>query len=82
VDIFDTVKERRGTVEDSRANSSEDEMPGDEEDGVLEVEGIVKVVVVNDDRGGEDNPDWNDCGRGELVFGSSRHGLGRLGGCG
>lgn len=43
-------------------------MVSDEEDGEPKVEGVVQVVVVDDDGGREHDPDGND-GRGrELVF--------------
>lgn len=38
----------------------------DEEDGIPEVEGVVQVVVVDDDRGGEHDPDRDD-GRGRQL---------------
>lgn len=44
----------------------EREVPCDEEDGELEVEVVVDVVVVYDDGGGEDDPDGDDGCRGEL----------------
>lgn len=39
----------------------------DEEDGIPEVEGVVQVVVVDDDRGGEHDPD-RDNGRGRQLI--------------
>lgn len=39
----------------------------DEEDGELEVSGVVQVVVVDDNRGGEHDPDRDD-GRGRQLL--------------
>lgn len=36
------------------------QMPCDKEDRELEVEGIVHVVIINDDRRAEDDPDWDN----------------------
>ena len=44
----------------------ESKVEGDEEDGEPEVEGVVQVVVVDDDRGGEHDPDRDD-GRGRQL---------------
>jgi hypothetical protein len=41
-------------------------MPGDQEDWVLEVEGVVQVVVVDNDRRTEYDPNGDDHGRREL----------------
>ena len=35
-------------------------MPGDEEDGILEIESVVDVVVIDNDRRGENDPDRDD----------------------
>lgn len=47
-------------LKDTSANSSEEKMPCYSEDRKRESESIVKVIVVNDNRGREDDPDWND----------------------
>ena len=46
----------------------ESKVEGDEEDGEPEVEGVVQVVVVDDDRGGEHDPDRDDGRGGQLVL--------------
>lgn len=35
-------------------------MPGDQEDWILELEGVVQIIVVKDDRGAQDDPDRDD----------------------
>jgi hypothetical protein len=45
---------------------SEGEMPCDKEDRVTEVEGAVQVVVVQDDRRREGDPDGDNGGGGDL----------------
>ncbi len=61
------------------------QMKSDQEDRESELEGVVQVVIVDDDRGAEDDPDGYDGSRGQLVFrrGWSCGGRGesRLGGC-
>jgi len=47
---------------------SKSEMPCDKKDGVTEVERAVQVVVVQYDRGREDNPNGNDGGCRDLWF--------------
>ena len=43
-----------------KATYSKCEMPGDEEDWILEVESVVDVVVVDNDCRGENDPDRDD----------------------
>lgn len=44
---------------------SKAEVEGDEENGELEVEGVVQIVVVDDDGGGQHDPDGYDHRRGK-----------------
>ncbi len=44
------------------------EVESDEEDGVPKVEGVVQVVIVDDDGGGEHDPDRDDGRGGQLIF--------------
>ena len=50
----------------------EGEMPCNEEDRETEVERAVQVVVVQDDRGREDDPNRDDSGGGDLWLRSGR----------
>lgn len=49
-------------------------MPCNKEDGVTEVERAVQVFVVQDNRGGEDNPNGDDSGSRDLWLGSGNLG--------
>lgn len=40
------------------------QVPSDQEDRILELESIVHIVVVDDDRGAENDPDRDDSTRG------------------
>ena len=46
-------------------------MPGNQEYGILELEGVVDVVVVQDDGGAKDNPYGDNDSGSELVLGGS-----------
>ena len=46
----------------------EGEMPCNKEDGVTEVECAVQVVVVQDDRGRENDPNGDDSGGRDLLL--------------
>ena len=43
-------------------------MVGDEEDRVFEIEGVIQIVVVDDDSRAEEYPNRNDCCGRQLVF--------------
>ena len=45
------------------------QVPSDQEDRILELESIVHIVVVDDDRAGDCDPDRDDDRRRELGFG-------------
>lgn len=47
-------------------------MPSHQKDRIAEVEGIVEVVVVDDDRGAETDPHGDDRCCGELGFAGGR----------
>jgi hypothetical protein len=50
-------------------------MPCNEEDRITEIERAVQVVVVQDDRRGEDNPNWNDsCSRNLRLWSGNLNG--------
>ena len=51
---------------------SESQMPCDEKDGIAEVERAVQVVVVQDNRGGENDPDGDDSCSRDLLLRSGR----------
>ena len=42
-------------------------MPSDKKDRKPELERFIEVVVVDDDRGAEGDPYWDDGGGGDLV---------------
>ena len=60
MDVLGCVEEVCRALQYAGPNGSESKMPGDQEDGVLEHEGVVYMVVVEDDRRAEDNPDRNN----------------------
>jgi len=60
VDIFDALKQVGRPLEHSRADGRKGEVPSDEKDRVMESDGIVHVVVVQDDSRTEDNPYRDD----------------------
>jgi hypothetical protein len=39
---------------------SKAKVPSDEKYGELELEGVVQIIVIDNDSGGEHDPDWND----------------------
>jgi len=58
----------------TKGTYSKCEMPGDEEDWILEVESVVDVVVVDNDCRGENDPDRDDDYCRKLWFlGLGRH---------
>jgi hypothetical protein len=58
------------------------EVVSDEEDGELEVEGVVQVIVIDDNRGREHDPDRDDHGRRQLGLGLLGRGGARQGAAG
>ena len=56
------------------------EMPCNEEDRITEIEGAVQVVVVQDDRRGEDDPNGYDSGSRDFCLWSGKLGGDHWGG--
>jgi len=61
VNLFCSVQEVGGALQNPGANGSKREMPCNKEHRETEVERAVQVVVVQDDSGREYNPDRYDC---------------------
>jgi len=66
--LLGAVKKVGGSLENAGANCGKNEMPCNEEYGIFEADGVVHVVVENNDRRGEDDPDRDNGRRRELVF--------------
>lgn len=60
MNVLGSVEEVCCALQYAGSNGCECKVPGDKEDGVLEHEGVVYMVVVEDDRRAEDNPDRNN----------------------
>jgi len=73
--FFGAVEKVGGSLENTGTNGCKNEMPCNEEDRIFEADGVVHVVVENDDRRGKNDPDRNNGGRREFVF---RSGVGCL----
>lgn len=50
-------------MKDTSTNSRKSEVKRYEEDGILEVQGVVEIVVVNYNAGTQDDPDRDDDSR-------------------
>lgn len=79
MDILDAVKEVGCSLKNTGTDSREGEMPCYKKDRVLELEGVVDVVVVDDDCRTKRDPDGDDGGCRGLGLG---FGLDGRDGCG
>jgi hypothetical protein len=79
MDILDAIKEVGRSLENASTESCEGEMPCYKKDRVFELESVVNVIVVDDDRRAKYDPDGDDGGCGSLGLGL---GLDGRDGCG
>lgn len=66
--IPDAIEEIGCALENARTNGGETQMPCHQEDWELEIEGIVKVIVVDDDSRTQRYPDRDDDGGRKLIL--------------
>ena len=69
VDVFSPIEKRGRPLENSSAHSRKRQVPGDQKDWVLELPSVIEVVVVDDDRRAQHDPNGDDHGSRELGLG-------------
>jgi hypothetical protein len=59
---------RLGGGKDKRGTYGKAKMPSDEKYGKLELEGVVQIIVIDDDSRGEHDPDGDDERGGQSLW--------------